>query len=147
MGKFQDSVKKQTDRVKAELDLSIKNGVILFFSAIVYDTPVDEGGLRGDWLVSIDEPRHEVTGRLSLTGDEAVQEIQQTVQAGHVNHLYNSLPYVAVVEYGLYPNPPKKVTGKTINGFSSQAPAGMLSVNIARWETYLKVGAEAAKSA
>ena len=33
--------------------------------------------------------------------------------------------YAQVLDKGLFPNPPKKGTGKTINGYSKQAPRGM----------------------
>jgi hypothetical protein len=32
----------------------------------------------------------------------------------------------------MYPNPPKNPTGKTINGFSTQAPKGMSRINVER---------------
>lgn len=59
--------------------------------------------------------------------------------------IHNPLPYAKVVEYGLYPNPPKKGTGKTVNGFSTQAPAGMVGITVAEWpqivaEAVQKVG-------
>ena len=44
--------------------------------------------------------------------------------------------YAPIIEYGLYPNPPKNPTGRTVNGYSSQAPAGMVRVtvmNMAAW--------------
>lgn len=35
-------------------------------------------------------------------------------------------PYSGVLDRGLYPNPPKKGTGKTSNGYSKKAPQGMV---------------------
>ena len=43
----------------------------------------------------------------------------------------NNLPYITKLEDGGYPNPPKKPTGKTVNGYSRQAPNGMVAVTIA----------------
>lgn len=34
-------------------------------------------------------------------------------------------PYAGVLDQGLFPNPPKKGTGKTSGGYSTQAPKGM----------------------
>jgi hypothetical protein len=43
--------------------------------------------------------------------------------------IVNNLPYIAVLEYGGYPNPPSDpVHGKTIGGYSKQAPQGMVRV-------------------
>jgi hypothetical protein len=68
--------------------------------------------------------------------------------------LVNNLPYASVVEYGSYPNPPKRgtyvPTGKTKygitgpgwvkrseGGFSKQAPAGMVRVSLQEMKAYL----------
>ena len=52
----------------------------------------------------------------------------------------NNLPYARVVEYGGYPNPPKSPTGKTVNGFSKLAPAGMVRINIRKLITKIRAG-------
>jgi len=38
-----------------------------------------------------------------------------------------------MLEYGLYPNPPKHPTGKTVGGYSTQAPAGMVRISVAEF--------------
>jgi hypothetical protein len=35
-------------------------------------------------------------------------------------------PYSGVIDEGKYPNPPKKGTGKTLNGYSTQAMRGLV---------------------
>jgi hypothetical protein len=35
-------------------------------------------------------------------------------------------PYSGVLDRGLFPNPPKEGTGKTTNGYSTQATSGMI---------------------
>lgn len=40
------------------------------------------------------------------------------------------VPYAPVVEFGLYPNPPKGGKGKTKDGYSTQAPQGMVRISI-----------------
>lgn len=39
-------------------------------------------------------------------------------------------PYAGVLDDGLFPNPPKAGTGKTIGGYSTQAPKGMADPTI-----------------
>ena len=39
-------------------------------------------------------------------------------------------PYSGVIEEGRYPNPPKNPTGKTIGGYSTQAPKGITEPTI-----------------
>lgn len=45
-------------------------------------------------------------------------------------HVVSTAPYAKVIEYGLYPNPPKNPTGKTEGGFSIQAPKGFARISI-----------------
>jgi hypothetical protein len=52
------------------------------------------------------------------------------LKIGQTFYMANSLPYARTVEYGKYPNPPKNPTGKTVNGFSRQAPAGMARIAV-----------------
>jgi hypothetical protein len=48
-------------------------------------------------------------------------------------YLYNRVPYGVTVEYGLYPgNGPR-----TVNGFSTQAPAGMLRITTEEMKSQL----------
>lgn len=42
--------------------------------------------------------------------------------------------YAVVLDDGLYPNPPKKGTGKTQNGYSKKAPKGMTKPTLKRAE-------------
>ena len=39
-------------------------------------------------------------------------------------------PYSGVIEEGQYPNPPKVPTGRTVGGFSTQAPKGITEPTI-----------------
>jgi|TARA_R110000737_G_scaffold64622_3_gene92391 hypothetical protein len=39
--------------------------------------------------------------------------------------ILTNYPYGAVLDEGQYPNPPKQGTGKTVGGYSTQAPKGM----------------------
>lgn len=42
--------------------------------------------------------------------------------------------YATVLDQGLYPNPPKKKTGKTKGGYSTQAPRGMATPTLEKAE-------------
>ena len=57
----------------------------------------------------------------------------QVIQQGFLYRIYNTVPYIGVLEYGEFPNPPKHGTGKTIDGFSTQAPAGMVRISVAEF--------------
>lgn len=46
-------------------------------------------------------------------------------------------PYSGVLDKGEYPNPPKKGTGKTRSGYSTQAPKGMVKPTLKQAEQHL----------
>lgn len=57
----------------------------------------------------------------------------------------NNLDYIEKLEYGGFPNPPKKDGGKTINGYSKQAPAGMVGVTLANNEAIFDAAVRSVK--
>lgn len=111
------------------------------FKAVVNDTPVDTGRLRGNWQASIGSPK---SGELEARGLPAVfGEIEANLgKIGEASVLTNNLPYAQVVEYGGFPNPPeyKATKGdgqvqevKVIGGYSKKAPEGMVRRNVSRF--------------
>lgn len=100
------------------------------FTKVVQRTPVDTGAARQNWIVSLNggslayNPDAVKGGRVmseglsvisSAKGDESI-----TIQ--------NNTPYIVKLEYGGYgPNSP---SGKTVNGFSKQAPHGMVGITM-----------------
>ena len=106
-----------------------KNYAFALYSSIVKKTPVDTGRARANWNVSVGSPDLSTTEDTRKTpkskdkipepnGDESI-------------FICNNLSYIGVLEYGGYPNPPKKGSGKTVNGYSKQAPEGMVGVTLA----------------
>lgn len=97
-------------RIKVFAEQKVPDEILAFQNQITIEirdkaaslTPVDTGALKRAWT---SEPAK---------------------QLGDSSFVRNGLPYAPVVEYGGYPNPPKKGTGKTEGGFSKQAPQGML---------------------
>jgi hypothetical protein len=111
--------------VKRQLRRTAKN--------VIRDTPVKKGRLKNNWYASNraigirTNKQNDPSGKKSLARvDKALARLKK----GQRFYFFNNLPYARVVEYGLYPNPPKKGTGKTINGFSKKAPQGMLRKNM-----------------
>lgn len=135
---FSSDIAKITAKYKKRLQLTAENATYLLFYSVVMDTPVDTGLLRGNWQATVDAPAVGTVNMLSPTGMEVLDEIKKNVKFGHVNYLTNNLEYGPILEYGLYPNPPKRYTGKTLEGFSIQAPFGFVRVNAARWNFYVE---------
>ncbi len=128
-----------------------KRYAFALYSSIVRKTPVgnpdfdkDSGRARANWNVSVGSPDTTVTNDkrknpLPLSkmpdpkGDESI-------------FISNNLPYITTLEYGGFPNPVEKGsrTRKGVkparyekfseNGFSKQAPEGMVGVTCANNE-------------
>ncbi|MDR1901351.1 MAG: hypothetical protein LBQ88_03575 [Treponema sp.] len=134
------------------------------FSLVVKATPVDTGQARGAWLPSIGQPEDGVPGTKDKSGRETINKIKSVVESAKGEDtlfLVNSLPYITVLEYGGYPNPPKnggktkeyirkdgtKVGGlpKTVGGYSRQAPSGMIGRVMAQADQIFQAAVNAVK--
>lgn len=116
-------------------DSALRRAMFDLFSDVVARTPVDTGRLRANWVVSAGEPKADASD--STDEAEATKQVQSvlSIKLGGWVYLSNSLPYASTVEYGLYPDPPKGGAGKTRNGFSTQAPDGMVRVAVRDFRT------------
>jgi hypothetical protein len=88
--------RKDLKKVRRYLDGKFPKQVLKEFKA---NTPVDSGNARRKTKL-----------RNRFNGKEVVADY----------------PYSQVLDKGEFPNPPKKGTGKTRNGYSTQAPDGMV---------------------
>lgn len=125
---------------KALLDLETvaRKSTLDVFSAVVLGSPVDKGRFRANMNVSYGAVDVSVT-RSTEVG-RGLREAQKalTLPIGGVMYLTNALPYAAKLEYGGYPNPPKKKTGKTSGGYSIQAPNGMFRLAALQFNDYVQ---------
>jgi hypothetical protein len=127
------------------------------FKRVVQRTPVDTGLARGNWLPSTGSPSEAVTDTKDKSGNKTIQNIKAVVEQAKGDEplfLVNNLPYIEKLEYGRYPKNPKhggktkeytrkdgtKVGGlpKTVNGWSRQAPSGMVGTVLSQAEQIFK---------
>jgi len=115
---FFANISKWVDKAKGDTDQVVRD-VLTDLSAVVVRTPVDTGHAQANWQFGTDEmPTAEIPG---TELQDLSAQIQQA-KAGHIHYLVNNVPYIGKLEYGGYPIPG---AGKTVNGYSTQAPAGM----------------------
>lgn len=103
------------------------------FTEVISTTPVDTGRLKGNWFPSYGTFVGYSPDAPDKGGEATIRRMRQSVLSypmGDVIWLTNSLPYATVVEYGMYPQNPKGGAGKTIGGFSTQAPQGMVRLAV-----------------
>ena len=145
VGKFVTKTRGIPDLILRSLLQDISKG-------LVERTPRDTGRLVGNWQFGQDSyPQNEVSvggeGQGGAVANQTLQKLMQvssTVHAGHIHYIVNNVPYAPVVEYGLYPNPPKNGgtteggRSKTSGGYSTQAPKGMVRITAVEFRTYIR---------
>ena len=145
MPKWSLDLQKYAEARKEQIDIIRKKYAFKLYSQIVQRTPVDTGRARGNWNISIgadDTSTNDKNIKPKYTnendmpkpdGDEAI-------------FISNHLPYIGVLEYGKYPDPPKKGSYdkkhkrwviKSSGGFSKMAPRGMVGVTLAKTKDIL----------
>lgn len=110
----------------------VRRGVVLkLFTAVVMDTPVLTGRLRGNWRVSEGQPVLDTLDRVDPAGGAVLAEVGATVvksKGDTTLFLSNSLPYAQRIEY---------------DGWShTKAPEGMVRRNVARFNNLITVEAQ-----
>lgn len=112
----------------------VRRGVVLkLFGAVILDTPVLTGRLRGNWRTNVGQPQLAVTDREDPSGAAALAEVAANVGDGKGKDitvsLSNSLPYAQRIEYG----------------YSKKAPEGMVRRNFLRITALFKKALEEGK--
>ena len=139
MGDFSLAFQNITTKSIKTTENVIKKTVFDLTSSIIQGSPTDTGRFRGNWQVSFDTPTDNKLSNLDKSGNATISKIGTQINSNKIPLVYwinNNLPYGNSLEYGLYPKNSK--TGKTINGFSVQAPMGFVRLNIIRFNKFLK---------
>lgn len=109
------------DAAKEMADLH-KAIIIELFTSVILDTPVLEGRLRGNWLITAKDPASGTVDIVDPSGGATTQSVESFVRAldGTEDfdvYLTNNLPYAYRIEY---------------DGWSGKAPEGMVRKNFIR---------------
>jgi len=136
---FSKAVNDFALKVDQENEQIIKGTVISLYGDIIKASPVDTGRFRANWFLDGMTPSVKVTTSTDKGGEATTQKMQTGVLNAtdfSVFTLTNNLPYSEAIEFGRYPSP-SETGDKTANGFSKQAPAGVVRINTVRFETLL----------
>ena len=116
VGQWAKSAKSDIERINKAVILEL-------FSSVILDTPVLQGRLRGNWLISSGAPETKEINILDPSGSKTVQNVGDFVREikGDKDFsvfLTNNLPYAYRIEY---------------DGWShTKAPEGMVRKNFIR---------------
>jgi hypothetical protein len=93
--------------------------------------PTTRGGdARLSWFISADDPGNAGPATNEAAAQARARSAVETLRNFREIHITNNAPYIGVLEFGEYPNPPKAGTGRTVGGYSTQAPRGMVRATI-----------------
>lgn len=142
MASFDEQVKAFTKKANMSVEKTIKGTSIKLFSAVIKSSPVDAGRFRANWTASGVQPSTVTTDMTDKSGSAATGAMVNYINSAKgqlVFTMANNLPYAYKLEYGGYPGDGPN----TVGGYSKQAPAGMVRVNVARFEAILEEQARA----
>lgn len=148
------AIQKGGDDVLVRTDKALRSTTIATLNEIMIKTPVDTGRARGNWFITQNTPSTKIDKAGKI--ETRQKEVSQAVSAGMLGKKFyftNNLPYIKALEYGLYPKNPKKGSRnesgkfeiKTKNGFSKQAPKGMVRISIKKFSQRLRKALRATK--
>ena len=132
MAKWTMDLNEYAKKKEVEIKNVRKAYAFALYSSIVKKTPVDTGRARGNWNITVGHDSFVESANTTQKFKSADQVPEP--KGDETIYISNNLPYITKLEYGGYPNPPKKGNGKTINGYSRQAPEGMVGVTLANNE-------------
>lgn len=118
---FQADLSRFSRGVGLSLDTTVRRAVLGMTREIVRATPVDTGHARSNWFWGVQVVSDE-DATLSKSGAPSLARaasFASTVRSGGVVYLTNNLPYIMPLEFGS----------------SQQAPAGMVRITVARWQS------------
>ena len=158
---FNLSMEKFAEKTLDKLEVGFKKVAFGLSEDIIMATPVDSGRARGNWFPEINTfSNQEDLKADDKKGSKAISKTKAKVRAlklGQTFTLTNNLPYIEKLEYGLYPLNPKYGTRYEIRdsdkfvtetgfvilsqgGFSTQAPQGMVRINLIKWQQHINNG-------
>lgn len=117
---FELSIARFVEKAKANADLVVRKIALDIFSRVIQKSPVDTGRFKSNWLVAVGSIPEGTTVAIDVTAAVTrVEAVTLGAKAGDIIYLVNNLPYARRLEYG----------------HSKQAPAGMVRVTIAEYNS------------
>lgn len=142
-------IKRRNTGPQGRATLIIKKTLIDLGTAIVFDTAVDKGVARGNWVLgfgSINFERGPIDKDGSSTAGRIAEETNLKFTIGPDFYMTSTLAYIGVLEYGGYPGVGPKTVEKNGGIFPKQADEGMVRINVARFRpTVEKIAKELAR--
>jgi len=140
---FSKEVHLFINKTNTKITLIKRLAIYNLFSNIVDRTPkwIDghphSGTAKWNWKISIGALRNSVLKGKdpegSRTKDRGFRELKEMTDEDQDIYIENAVPYIFLLEEGGYPDPSTASNPRTIGGFSTQAPEGMLRISAMEW--------------
>lgn len=129
MARFEAQLRGFGIKTLDQVDKVRRASVLELFKLVIFATPVDTGRLRGNWQTTINSPASAAIGRSDPGGGAAMAEaVANLGSLTDVVWFTNNLPYAERIEY---------------DGWSRQAPEGMVRRHLASWQRIVAAKAKA----
>lgn len=118
---FERDILTFAKKTGANIEQVVRATCLQVSASIIEGTPVESGRAKGNWQPTVGSPASGVLPDLDETGDATKAKVAAAVAdaPGSVFFLVNNLPYIRRLEY---------------DGWSSQAPQGMVRVAVQEFE-------------
>jgi len=146
MESFSKQINKIIKKTTKNTEKAVSGACLDITKEIIQRTPVDKGRLKGNWIPELNSRPNYSINTFDKTGSKTIAKAENKtnkIKIGDTYFLVNNLVYAPVVEYGLYPKPGRE---KTVDGYSTLAPQGMVRVTIEEVNDILKRAIKVNKS-
>jgi hypothetical protein len=128
-GNFALDISRFVNRTHSNVDLVTKKIVLDIARSVIRKSPVDTGRFKGNWQYGTGEMPTGTTDIHDESGQGTIAHITGQVPqqaSGKLHYIVNNLPYSIRLE----------------NGWSSQAPSGMVGLTISEYQGIVRRAAQ-----
>lgn len=132
MGKFAQQIKKFNTLTEEKASRVLRRSALDVLRRVIIRSPVDTGRFRGNWVVGLSQPGVAESGALDKVGGVTINNGMNKLQGAKFGmnvFITNNLPYALRLE----------------NGWSQQAPSGMVAVTVVEWPGIVASAVDAEK--
>ena len=134
MASFEQQLTEIEQRIERRVSQAVRKIALDVFTGVIQMSPVDTGRFRGNWQVATGQAPSgtvEMTDPSGATVTAQVAGEIEGMEPGDVIYLVNNLPYAQRLE----------------DGWSQQAPGGMVALTVQRFRPIAEAAIRAARRA
>ena len=133
---FGKEVTAATNKIESYYSRAARAVFKELFDAVIRTSPADTGRFRGNWQTTRNTPAMGNVARFGASA--AMAEVSSVLGSPGLYWLTNNLPYGPVLEYGKYGTGEGATEKTTRDGFSVQAPNGIVRIETIKMRNRVK---------